>query len=63
MTQKVTKKTQEIPVCIVCKKTAHTYEDNIYYCATHMLEKLQGVQSKCYKKQSKNQNTYSRLKG
>lgn len=62
MTHKVTRKAQEIPVCIVCRKTAHTYEDDIYYCATHMLEKLQGVQQKCYTKQTSNKNIFNRLK-
>lgn len=42
MTQKVTKKTKELPVCIVCGRIAHVYEYDIYYCATHMLEKQKG---------------------
>ena len=56
MTLKVTKKTKEIPVCIVCDNTAHVYENNIYYCATHMLEKQKGVKHKCYIKQIKKKN-------
>ena len=56
MTRKVSKKTKEIPVCIVCDNTAHVYEHDIYYCATHMLEKQKGVKHKCYIKQVKKKN-------
>lgn len=62
MTHKVNRKTKEMPVCIVCDRIAHVYEDDIYYCATHMLEKQQGVQRKCYKKQTKKINIFNHLK-
>jgi len=34
---------QEVAVCYVCNDIAHCYDgDNLYYCATHMLQKQKG---------------------
>jgi len=60
MPKKVVKKTEEIPVCIVCNKLAHVYENNIYYCATHMLEKQKGINRNVIQN-NKKRKTYSAI--